>query len=57
MADKADHHGNLYTGANTEDTPAIIQALKNIFSRLRPGIKTYALNDFSTVVGMRKIMI
>jgi malonate decarboxylase alpha subunit len=25
-ADKADHHGNLYTGANTEETPAIIEA-------------------------------
>lgn len=26
MADKADHQGNLYTGANTEETPAIIEA-------------------------------
>lgn len=26
MADKADHCGNLYTGANTEDTPAIVEA-------------------------------
>ena len=26
MADQADHHGNLYTGANTEETPAIIEA-------------------------------
>jgi malonate decarboxylase alpha subunit len=27
IADKADHQGNLYTGANTEDTPAIIEAV------------------------------
>ncbi|STY30086.1 malonate decarboxylase subunit alpha [Legionella wadsworthii] len=26
MADKADKQGNLFTGANTEDTPAIIEA-------------------------------
>ncbi len=26
MADKADMEGNLYTGANTEDTPALIEA-------------------------------
>ncbi len=26
MADKADQQGNLYTGANTEETPAIIEA-------------------------------
>ena len=26
MADKADKEGNLYTGANTEETPAIIEA-------------------------------
>ncbi|KTD55342.1 malonate decarboxylase subunit alpha [Legionella quateirensis] len=26
MADQADHDGNLYTGANTEETPAIIEA-------------------------------
>lgn len=26
MADKADKQGNLYTGANTEETPAIIEA-------------------------------
>jgi malonate decarboxylase alpha subunit len=26
MADKADQQGNLFTGANTEDTPAIIEA-------------------------------
>lgn len=26
MADKADHAGNLYTGANTEETPALIEA-------------------------------
>ncbi len=25
-ADAADRHGNLYTGANTEDTPAIVEA-------------------------------
>ncbi len=27
MADKADHDGNLYTGANTEETPAIIESV------------------------------
>ena len=27
VADQADHQGNLYTGANTEDTPAIIEAV------------------------------
>lgn len=26
MADKADHNGNLYTGPNTEETPALIEA-------------------------------
>ncbi len=25
-ADAADHHGNLYTGANTEETPVIVEA-------------------------------
>src|ERR1700761_1914077 len=26
VADKADRHGNLYTGPNTEDTPVIVEA-------------------------------
>src|SRR3984885_11738813 len=26
VADKADRHGNLYTGPNTEDTPTIVEA-------------------------------
>jgi len=26
VADKADRHGNLYTGPNTEDTPMIVEA-------------------------------
>ncbi len=27
MAEQADHQGNLYTGPNTEDTPAIVEAV------------------------------
>jgi malonate decarboxylase alpha subunit len=39
-ADKADHAGNLYTGANTEDTPTIVEA-----TAFRHGIVLAQVNE------------
>lgn len=39
-ADKADRHGNLYTGPNTEDTPAIVEA-----TAFRDGIVIVQVNE------------
>jgi malonate decarboxylase alpha subunit len=39
-ADAADHEGNLYTGANTEDTPCIIEA-----AAFRDGIVIVQVNE------------
>jgi len=39
-ADKADHHGNLYTGPNTEDTPTIVEA-----TAFRDGIVVVQVNE------------
>lgn len=40
MADKADSKGNLYTGANTEETPAIIEA-----TRFKNGVVIVQVNE------------
>jgi malonate decarboxylase alpha subunit len=40
VADKADRHGNLYTGPNTEDTPTIIEA-----AAFRGGIVVAQVNE------------
>ncbi|OEH47768.1 Acetyl-S-ACP:malonate ACP transferase [Legionella parisiensis] len=40
MADKADREGNLFTGANTEDTPAIIEA-----TNFKDGVVVVQVND------------
>ncbi|KTD74266.1 malonate decarboxylase subunit alpha [Legionella tucsonensis] len=40
MADKADRNGNLFTGANTEDTPAIIEA-----TNFKDGVVVVQVND------------
>jgi malonate decarboxylase alpha subunit len=39
-ADKADRHGNLYTGPNTEDTPTIVEA-----TAFRDGIVVVQVNE------------
>ena len=39
-ADKADRHGNLYTGPNTEDTPTIVEA-----TAFRDGIVIVQVNE------------
>ena len=41
-ADRADRQGNLYTGANTEDTPAIVEA-----AAFRHGIVIAQVNDIT----------
>jgi malonate decarboxylase alpha subunit len=40
VADKADRHGNLYTGPNTEDTPTIVEA-----TAFRGGIVVAQVNE------------
>jgi malonate decarboxylase alpha subunit len=40
VADKADRHGNLYTGPNTEDTPMIVEA-----AAFRGGVVVVQVND------------
>jgi malonate decarboxylase alpha subunit len=40
VADKADRHGNLYTGPNTEDTPTIVEA-----TAFRGGIVVVQVNE------------
>lgn len=40
MADKADREGNLFTGANTEDTPAIIEA-----TNFKDGVVVVQVNE------------
>lgn len=41
-ADKADHHGNLYTGANTEETPTLVEA-----AAFRDGIVIAQVNELT----------
>jgi malonate decarboxylase alpha subunit len=41
-ADKADHHGNLFTGPNTEDTPTIVEA-----TAFRDGIVVVQVNEIT----------
>jgi len=45
MADKADRQGNLYTGANTEDTPAIVEA-----TAFKNGVVIVQVNDIVDTV-------
>src|ERR1700738_3640981 len=40
VADKADRHGNLYTGPNTEDTPMIVEA-----AAFRGGVVVAQVNE------------
>lgn len=40
VADKADRHGNLYTGPNTEDTPTLVEA-----AAFRDGIVVVQVNE------------
>ena len=40
VADKADRHGNLYTGPNTEDTPTLVEA-----TAFRGGIVVAQVNE------------
>jgi malonate decarboxylase alpha subunit len=40
VADKADRHGNLYTGPNTEDTPMIVEA-----AAFRGGVVAAQVNE------------
>lgn len=42
MADKADAQGNLYTGANTEETPAIIEA-----THFKNGVVVVQVNEIA----------
>ena len=40
VADKADRHGNLYTGPNTEDTPTVVEAVA-----FRDGVVVAQVNE------------